>query len=199
MTTIAQSVPTAQSDIAELHYPVEEKLGQGKKHEIRFTELMSFLRVLFDGQSDVIVGGDRFIYYEKGNPKKAVAPDAFVIKGFADAEPDAFKTWETPIDLRFACEIWSSQNDEAERQRKFAVYQDVLRAKEYAELTRDEKLYAYRLNDDGEYEQIEPNKNGRLWLRELNAELAFDDGLIRIYQNGKKIPTLKEALKNREA
>lgn len=113
-------------------------------------------------------------------------------------EPDAFKIWETPIDLRFVCEIWSNQNDEAERHRKFAIYQNILQETEYAELTRDEVLYAYRLNSDGEYEQILPNSPGRLWLRELDAELAFEDGLIRVYRNGEKIPTLKEALKDRK-
>ncbi|MCS7013240.1 MAG: Uma2 family endonuclease [Chloroherpetonaceae bacterium] len=173
-------------------------MGTGEKHELRFTELLSFLHILFNGRNDIIVGGDRFIYYEKGNLKKAALPDAFVIKGFVGDEPDAFKIWETPIDLRFVCEIWSNQNDEAERHRKFAIYQNILQETEYAELTRDEVLYAYRLNSDGEYEQILPNSPGRLWLRELDAELAFEDGLIRVYRNGEKIPTLKEALKDRK-
>lgn len=199
MQIIAPAVLAAHSEADELSYPVEEKLGQGKKHELRFTELMSFLRVLFDGRNDVIVGGDRFIYYEKGNPRKAVAPDAFVIKGFVGEEPDAFKIWETPLDLRFVCEIWSNQNDEAERHRKFGVYQNILKVREYAELTQEERLYVYRLNEEGEYEQVMPNREGRVWLEELGAELGFEDGLIRVYQNGKKIPTLKEALKNREA
>ncbi|MCS6988428.1 MAG: hypothetical protein NZM06_02815, partial [Chloroherpetonaceae bacterium] len=87
----------AQAELDEQSYPIEEKLGQGRKHELRFTELLSFLRVLFEGESDVIVGGDRFIYYEKGNRRKVVAPDAFVIRGYEGEEPDAFKVWEKPI------------------------------------------------------------------------------------------------------
>lgn len=147
MTTVAPI--ELQPELDAQDYPVEEKFGQGKKHEKRFTELLSFLRVLLDAEPNAIVGGDRFIYYEKGNRKKSVAPDAF-------------KLWETPIDLRFAREIWSAQNDEAERHRKLALYRDILKAKEY-------------------------------------AELAFVDGLIRIYKDGKKIPTLKEALNLRQA
>lgn len=185
--------------LEEQDYPVEEKLGQGRKHELRFTELLSFLRVLFENEPGVIVGGDRFIYYEKGNRRKVVAPDAFVIRGYEGEEPDAFKIWEKPIDLRFACEIWSGQNSEAERLRKFGVYQDILKAREYAELTREEKLYGYRLNEEGEYEQVEPNEHGRLAMRELGAELAFEGGLIRVYRDGKKIPTLSEALKQHSA
>jgi Uma2 family endonuclease len=181
----------------ELIYPVEEKLGQGKKHEKRFREIVNFLEIIFEGRDDVFVGGDRFIYLEKGNKRKCVAPDAFVIKGFAGDEPDVFKIWETAIDLRFACEIWSRTNDEAERQRKFGIYQNVLKVPEYVELTRDEQFYTYRLNSEGEYEMILPNQNGRIESAELGAELAFQDGLIRIYQNGSKIPTLQEVLKNR--
>jgi len=188
-------VLSAQAFTDEIDYPVEEKLGQGKNHELRFTELLSFLRVLFAEQKNYIVGGDRFIYFEKGRRDKCVAPDAFVIRNFQGEEPDAFKLWERPIDLRFACEIWSAQNDEAERHRKFAIYRDILKAKEYAELSEEGRLYAYRLNNDGDYEQLTPNEHGRLFLQELDAELVFEDGLIRIYKDGKKIPTLKEALR----
>ncbi len=195
MSSVVLSAPTGQTFTDEIDYPVEEKLGQGKNHELRFTELLSFLRVLFAEQKNYIVGGDRFIYFEKGRRDKCVAPDAFVIKNFHGEEPDAFKLWETPIDLRFACEIWSAQNDEAERHRKFAIYRDILNAKEYAELTEEGRLYAYRLNTEGDYEQLAPNEHGRLFLQELNAELVFEDGLIRIYKNGKKIPTLKETLR----
>ncbi len=194
MSSVVLSAPTGQTFTDEIDYPVEAKLGQGKNHELRFTELLSFLRVLFAEQKNCIVGGDRFIYFEKGRRDKCVAPDAFVIKNFHGEEPDAFKLWETPIDLRFACEIWSAQNDEAERHRKFAIYRDILNAKEYVELTEDGRLYAYRLNNEGDYEQLAPNEHGRLFLQELNAELVFEDGLIRIYKDGKKIPTLKEAL-----
>lgn len=195
--SIVIAVPKPRSEREDIDYPVEEKLGQGKKHELRFTEMLSFLRIVFAEQKSFIVGGDRFIYYEKGKWNKFVAPDAFVVKDFYGEEPDAFKIWETPLDLRFVCEIWSAQNDEAERQRKFAVYQDVLKAKEYVELTEDERLYAYRLNDEGDYEQLLPNEHGRFELQALNAEIVFEDALIRIYKDGEKIPTLQEALKNR--
>ncbi|MFQ3597261.1 MAG: hypothetical protein SNJ55_02610 [Chloroherpetonaceae bacterium] len=196
MASVMLSSSTVQTQIDEIDYPVEEKLGQGKQHEIRFTELLSFLRVIFADAKNYIVAGDRFIYYEKGRRDKCVAPDAFVIKDFHGEEPDAFKLWETPIDLRFACEIWSAQNTEAERHRKFATYRDVLKAKEYAELTEDGRLFVYRLEDDGDYTQLAPNERGRFYLQELNAELVFEDDLIRVYKDGKKIPTLKEALRN---
>ena len=197
MSSIVLSAPTGQTFTDEIDYPVEAKLGQGKQHEKRLRELITLLEVALDDRTDLIVGGDRFIYFEKGRRDKCVAPDAFVIKNFHGEEPDAFKLWETPIDLRFACEIWSAQNDEAERHRKFAIYRDILKAQEYAELTDDGRLYAYRLNHEGDYEQLAPNEHGRLFLQELGAELVFENGLIRIYKDGKKIPTLKEALKQK--
>ncbi len=196
MSSVALSTSPVQTQIDEIDYPVEEKLGQGKQHELRFTEFLSFLRVIFADAKNYIIGGDRFIYYEQGRGDKCLAPDAFVLKDFQGEEPDAFKLWETPIDMRFACEIWSAQNTEAERHRKFAIYRDMLKAKEYAELTEDGRLFVYRLNDDGDYTQLAPNEHGRFYLQELNAELVFEDGLIRVYKDGKKIPTLKEALRN---
>jgi Uma2 family endonuclease len=183
--------PSLES-ISEIDYPVEEKLGQGKKHELRFRKLIDFLEVLFENNREVFIGGDRFFYYEEGNKHKSVAPDAFVVKNYDDDEPDVFKVWETPVDLRFACEIWSPANSDLEIRNKFSVYRDVLAAAEYCELTTDERLLGYRLTKEGDYVAIQPNKHGRLLFKELNAELAFEDGLIRVYQNGKRIPTLQE-------
>lgn len=54
--------------------------------------MLSFLRILFAEQKSFIVGGDRFIYYEKGKRNKSVAPDAFVVKEFYyGEEPDHSK------------------------------------------------------------------------------------------------------------
>ncbi len=43
------------------------------------------------------------------------------------------------------------------------------------------------------YITIEPNDKGRIFSLELNAELALEDGLLRLYRNGEKIPTAFEA------
>jgi hypothetical protein len=95
--SIVISVPKPRGEREDLDYPVDEKLGQGKKHELRFTEMLSFLRVIFAEQKS---------------------------------------------------------------------------AKEYVELTEDELLYAYRFNDEGDYEQLLPNGHERFELQELNGEIA---------------------------
>jgi len=76
---------------------------------------------------------------------------------------------------------------------KFAQYQR-LGAKEYVQLdVSSNLLFGHRLNADGFYVSIPLNEHGRLPVQSLNAELAYENGLIRLYRNGKKILTLSEA------
>ena len=43
--------------------------------------LLPVLRTHFAHRPDVYVGGDMFLYYERGNPEAVVAPDVFVVMG----------------------------------------------------------------------------------------------------------------------
>ncbi len=178
---------------AELDYPEEIKIPQGEKNNNICTQLREFLKVLFDDVPNRHAGGDVFFYYEE-ETQKSFSPDAYLLETTNKSPRKSFKFWEEKINLRFVCEVWSEANKEVERLQKFAFYQNFLKVPEYVELTVDDRFYAYRL-EGNDYVPIEPNADGRYMLHELGAELAFEDGLIRVYRDGKKIPTLKEALR----
>ena len=52
------------------------------------------LRVYYSERADVYVSGDLLIYYEEGNPRVSVAPDAFVVFGVEDRVRMNCKVWE---------------------------------------------------------------------------------------------------------
>ena len=57
-------------------HPADLRRGTGLRHHFR-------------GRRDVYVSGNLLLYYQKGNPRAAVAPDVFVVLGVANAGPFA--------------------------------------------------------------------------------------------------------------
>ena len=51
------------------------------------------LRAFFQGQPQIYVSGNPFIYYEEGNPPQNISPDVFVIFGVSKRDRRSYKTW----------------------------------------------------------------------------------------------------------
>jgi len=96
------------------------------------------------------------------------------------------------LSIAFLLEVWSETNNLAERSRKLQQYQ-TLGATEFFELDSQTGDFSGQRLINGQYNVLEPNADGRLQSLSLNAELAFDDGLLRLYRDGRRILTLSEA------
>ena len=76
----------------------------------------------FAADARVYVGADMFLYYEEGNPRAAVAPDLFVVKGVSKLPlRDNYKVWEEVAVPNFVLEL-TSASTAAEDRRKREVY-----------------------------------------------------------------------------
>ena len=80
------------------------------------------LRVRYDARSDVYVSGDLLIYYEEGNPRVSVAPDAFVVFGVEDRERMSYKVWEEGKGPDFVLEVASRNTWKEDVEEKPGVY-----------------------------------------------------------------------------
>jgi hypothetical protein len=80
--------------------PDEERMGQGRRHRHLCEALYQMLRAVCVPEHTV--GADQFVYFDASNPKKCLAPDAFVTLGVVDHDFDSYLVWEegTP-DLAF--------------------------------------------------------------------------------------------------
>ena len=69
-------------DVSIVHYPESDgrPMGETDLHRDAMIRHIELLRHYYEGQQ-VYVSGDLLVYYEQGNPKKFVVPDAFVVKG----------------------------------------------------------------------------------------------------------------------
>jgi hypothetical protein len=75
-----------------LHFPSEATVPETKRH----LELRTLLyAVLKEGYaSGAHIGSEQFVYFVASDPKRCLAPDAFVRLGGPDAPFDTWKTWE---------------------------------------------------------------------------------------------------------
>ena len=108
-------------------------------------------------RADVYVSGDLLIYYEEGNPRVSVAPDAFVVFGVEDRMRGNYKVWEEGKGPDFVLEVASPNTWREDVERKPGVNAR-LGVKEYflfdptgEHLTP--RLQGYRLVE-GEYERL---------------------------------------------
>ena len=145
--------------------------------------LLPALRTHYRDRSDVYVGGDMFVYYEKGNPSAVVAPDVFVVMGAAKRAEDprlSYKLWEEPKGPDFVLEVTSRGTWAVDRGEKRALYAR-LGVSEYwlydptgERLAR--RLWGMRLERGG-YRDLAPEAGARaLRSAVLGLELRLEGG-----------------------
>jgi hypothetical protein len=178
-------------------FPFERKEMQSQAYQRLFSEFTVQLMQLFADEPMVNVGGDQAFYWNSEDDRETVCPDAYVIRGIDKSPRDSFKLWEErqkfpTLSIRFVLEIWSKGNPMSERFKTYDAYR-FLDVAEYLEVDLIfNELFLHRKTNN-HYITIEPNDKGRIFSLELNAELALEDGLLRLYRNGEKIPTAFEA------
>jgi hypothetical protein len=108
----------AKTPLVDAHdptiYPVEEKVGEDSLQTI----IVELLRPLVERYYQLsgrptFVGADQFVYYERFNPAKVVAPDVYVLPGVPPGRRvKSWKIWETGVVPSFALEVVASEDAE---------------------------------------------------------------------------------------
>ncbi len=79
-----------------LHFPEQEpeseRMGQGRRHYNLCKALYEMLCQACVPEHTV--GADQFVYFDAANPKRCLAPDAFVTLGLPDHDFDSYLAWE---------------------------------------------------------------------------------------------------------
>ena len=123
--TISLSQPTPL-----IEYPEEDNqpMPEGDRQRRNLSYATEALRLWFEPQYDVYVSGNLFIYYEKGQKEKVVAPDTFVVFGVNQADRGSYKVWEedgkTPdfiLEITSKGTVSKDQNDNPKIYRQLGV------------------------------------------------------------------------------
>ena len=80
----------------------------------------------------VHVGGNLLLFYEEGNRRKHVSPDAFMVRGIPKLPlRDYYLLWEEGRPPNVVIEITSKTTKREDQNKKRVLYRDVLKISEY--------------------------------------------------------------------
>ena len=161
---------------------------------------VDILRGHFGERPDVYVSGDLLVYYEEGNPRKAVAPDVFVVFGAANHNRMIYKLWEEPKAPDFVLEVASRNTWREDLGPKRSIYA-ALGVTEYWLFDPRDEYFDPPLQglvlSDGVYRALPARvESGRRTLSSavLGLDLQVEDGKLRFRDaaTGEPLPTYAE-------
>src|SRR5271157_6639684 len=107
MATVPRTVTDQDQDIA---YPTRDgrPLGETDLHRNKMADLIETLEDHFSGDPDIYVSGNLLVFYERGDRRKHVSPDVFVVRG-VPKKPlrDHYLIWREGKAPEFVIEVTS--------------------------------------------------------------------------------------------
>jgi Uma2 family endonuclease len=204
MATIASAPP-------EIEYPTSdgEPMAETPVHRDVMLDSISTLAAYFAGDADVYVSGNMMLYFVEGNADKWISPDVFVTLGIPKLpEREIYRVWREGKGPDAVIEVTSPSTVRFDMRRKFELYRDVLKVREYFLFDPRDKCLAgtalsgYRVIDD-RFELISKS-GGRLSSEVLGLHLEAIGPQLRFYdpQRAIYLPTpaeIREALERETA
>ncbi len=162
-------------------------------HRDLMLQLIETLKSHFADDPNVYVSGDLLVHYFRDDRRRHVSPDVFMVRGVPKGQRPNYLVWEEGPP-HVVIEVASATTHSKDTGRKFKLYRDVLKVKEYFLFDAKEdhltpSMQGYRLVD-GQYRSIRP-KDGRLPSRVLDLHLERDGWQLRFWNpaTGRWIPT----------
>jgi Uma2 family endonuclease len=152
----------------DVNYPTRDgrPMGETELHRNKMQDLITTLDYYFAAKPDIYVGGDLLIFYERGDRRKHISPDVFVVRGVPKLPMrDHYLIWLEGKAPEVVIEVTSKSTRREDQKKKSVLYRDVLKVAEYFLFDPTEDylkppFQGYRLVE-GEYFPIEPIE-GRL-------------------------------------
>jgi Uma2 family endonuclease len=168
-------------------------------HRNLMGNLIDVLRDHYAAQPRIYVSGNLLLFYERGNRRRRVAPDVFVVKGVPKQNRPNYLLWEEGKGPDVVIELTSSSTRREDVETKYRLYRDTLKVKEYFLFDPradylDPPLQGHRLRA-GEYHPIRA-ATGRLPSHALGLHLERAGEELRLYDpltNG-WLPTYQELI-----
>jgi Uma2 family endonuclease len=169
----------------DIIYPESDgkPMAESDLHRDWMFRIIELLKLFFAGQR-VYVSGNLLIYYVEGDPKKSIAPDAFVVKDCDPGRRRIYKLWEQGKPPNFVLETTSSTTRREDRNKKMRVYAQMGVAEYflYDPLGDwlDPPLQGYRL-EAGQYLRLEADKDGGITSQRLGLIFRLEEGHLVLF------------------
>jgi len=180
----------------EIDYPDSDgrPLAETERHRQVIVDLIYGLQQRYGETSDVYVGGNMFLYYEKGNRSAVVGPDVFVVRGVGKEVRNTFKVWEEGGRVPFlVIEVTSASTSDEDLVDKKAKYLR-LGVEEYIlfdplEEYLSPSMQGFRLRG-GRYVATPPRKDGSLDSATTGLVLRREGQRLRLVDAATGVPLL---------
>jgi Uma2 family endonuclease len=166
-------------------YPTSDgkPMAETDWHRDLMLRLIETLKHYYAAQERVYVSGNLLLFYERGNRRRHVSPDVFVVKGVPKHNRPNYLLWEEK-NPDVVIELTSSSTRREDVETKVRLYRDTVKVKEYYLFDPDADyldppLQGYRLRA-GQYHPIRAVA-GRLPSRALGLHLERDGQELRLY------------------
>jgi Uma2 family endonuclease len=178
----------ATSTRTEVRYPESDgqPMGETTFHRDATIELILALQDWFAADPMAYVSGDDFLYWIEGQPRWTVSPDVWCVRGIDKTIlRRVYKTWEEGgRGPELVVEMTSRSTRREDRGKKFRIYRDDLKVREYFLFDPLGEYLAPPLQGHrlvgAEYHPIEP-RAGRLPSEVLGLYLEAVGPLIRLH------------------
>jgi Uma2 family endonuclease len=170
---------------AEPNYPESDgkPMAETDVHRNWMFWIIEMLQFFFRGMQ-VYVSGNLLVYYVRGDPKKRVAPDVFIVKECEQKLRRVFKVWEEGKSPSFALEVTSKKTRKQDLGPKKELYERLGVAEyllydplgEWLEPARQ----GFRLKD-GIYHPWEPDENGGFMSEQLGVTFRLDGSDLAVF------------------
>jgi hypothetical protein len=172
--------------VSQMHYPESDgrPMGETDEHRDEMVRHIELLQDFFRGQK-VYVSGNLLLYYEQGNPRRFVVPDAFVVKGLTPRKRRVYKVWVEGKVPELVIETTSRKTRRKDTKEKPDLYAR-LGVKEYFLFDPDQEyldppLQGHRLDGD-KYRAMVPDDAGFLVSEELGLRLCVAEEVLQFYR-----------------
>jgi Uma2 family endonuclease len=197
---MATAPRTVEDQDREIKYPTRDgrPMGETELHRKKMVDLIDTLEDHFALDPNVYVSGNLLVFYERGNRRKHVSPDVFVVRGVPKLPiRDNYLIWREGKAPEVVIEVTSKSTRREDERKKSTLYRDVMKVPEYFRFDPTEDylkppFQGFRL-EGGEYVPITPVA-GRLPSEVLGLHLERSGVDLRLYDpaQGRWLPTPRE-------
>lgn len=178
----------------EVEYPISDgqPMAESPLHLKVMFDLIEGLTRRYAEVSDVWVGGNLFLCYERGNPAACLAPDVLVAKGVvADRMRHNYLLWEEKVPPCLVVEVTSRKTRREDQVKKKNVYERI-GVEEYILFDPSGEYLRPRLQEYRLQGGLQGGRYGAVRLEEDGSLLSQATGL-RLRPEGKRLRLVDEA------
>ncbi len=176
-------------------------IGETDDHRDAMFRVIELLKNHYHNQK-VYVSGDLLVYYEQGDPKKFVVPDAFVAKGITQRRRRIYRFWVEGVVPQVVIETTSKSTRVKDTEEKPWICSK-LGIREYfmhdpTSEYLEPPLQGHRLHN-GEYQAIVADSTGGLFSEELGLVLRISDGELNFFDPNSEMAAAEAKARQIEA